>query len=90
MHAFDFTILLLTSVRKIKSEHHWNNLKKYIDKDCLLFLSLNPEIDNFGVLGGDSEIQSVGRPSKSASESRKAGGGICYQITSEVRENKSV
>ena len=49
-----------------------------------------PEIDNFVVLGGDNELQSVGRPNKRESESRKAGGEIRNQLTSEVRENKFI
>ena len=62
--------------------------KPLFEKDCLLFLSLNPEIVNFGVLGGDNELQSTGRPNKRESESRKAGGEIRNQSTPEVRDNK--
>ena len=64
--------------------------KVLFDKDCILFLSLNPEIDNFGVRGSDNGIQFVGRPTKRESESHKAGGEIRNQITSEVRESKYV
>ena len=54
--------------------------KVLFDEDCLLFLSLNPENDNFGALSGDNKIQSVGRPSKRESELLKAGGEIRNQI----------
>ena len=64
--------------------------KVLFDKDYVLFLSLNPEIDNFGVLGGDNEIRPKGKPKKHESESRKAGGEIRNHITSEVRESKNV
>ena len=62
--------------------------KVLFDKDYVLFLSLNPEIDNFGILGGDNKIRPKVRPKKHESKSCKAGGEIRNHITSKVRESK--
>ena len=54
-----------------------------------MFLSLNPDMDNFGVFGGDNKPQSFGRQNNNESQSRKAGDD-CSEITLEVKQNKYV